>query len=494
MLKKGDIVKFKDGRSIYILGPKGDGYDYKDGREKGHHPKGWFDMMISSGKAVVAEGKIDEAQELRRFVDDMRATSSSLDKVEILKQQSEFIQKVLEYTYNPYKQYNITSKTCKKNSDLCDPNNIHDTIFDLLDDLTNRVYTGHNAIAMVNSFVLQNDGYEDLIYNILDKDLKIRTGAKVINKAFPGLIPEFNVALAQNYEPKLTDWNDHWYASRKLDGVRCLAVVDVEGKCTLYSRMGKEFTTLDKVKHAIEATGIINTVFDGEICLVDEDGNEDFQSVMKQLRRKDHQIENPVFMMFDMLHKSEFEQTEHQQNVLSERLRKLRTFISNLDYGVHPLVEPFNKGTLRYLDQFQITDGRHFDMWGQMASDGNWEGFMLRKDVPYEGKRTKNLLKVKTFHDAEYIVVDADFGPMAVVRDGKEKQETMLSQVYIEHKGHIVKVGSGFNQEQRIKYMTSDIVGKTITVQYFEETKNDKGGISLRFPTVKHIYENERDC
>ena len=54
-LKKGDIVKFKDGSSIYILGPKGDGYDYKDGREKGHHPKGWFDMMISSGKAVIAE-------------------------------------------------------------------------------------------------------------------------------------------------------------------------------------------------------------------------------------------------------------------------------------------------------------------------------------------------------------------------------------------------------------------------------------------------------
>ena len=44
---------------------------------------------------------------------------------------------------------------------------------------------------------------------------------------------------------------------------------------------------------------------------------------------------------------------------------------------------------------------------------------------------------------------------------------------------------------------------KTIHIYYFsilkdeanstEETKNDKGGISLRFPTVKHIYENERD-
>ena len=119
---------------------------------------------------------------------------------------------------------------------------------------------------------------------------------------------------------------------------------------------------------------------------------------------------------------------------------------------------------------------------------------MIRKDVAYEGKRSKNLLKVKKFHDAEYEVIGYDVGPMAVVRDGKEKQETMLSQVYIEHKGHRVKVGSGFSQEQRIKYTTKEIIGSTITVQYFEETKNDKGGISLRFPTVKHIYDDGRDC
>ena len=70
--------------------------------------------------------------------------------------------------------------------------------------------------------------------------------------------------------------------------------------------MGKELTTLNKVKEAIEATGIINTVFDGEICLIDENGDEDFQGIMKQLRRKDHQIENPAYMIFDMLHKPEF--------------------------------------------------------------------------------------------------------------------------------------------------------------------------------------------
>ena len=426
-------------------------------------------------------------RELQEFINQMQATSSSLEKVEILKQQSEFIQKILEYTYNPFKQYHVTSKTCIKNSDLCDHiNNIHDTIFDLLDDLTNRKYTGHDAIASVNGFS-RGTGYEDLIYNIIDKDLKIRTGAKVINKAFPGLIPEFNVALAQNYEPKLASFGanveETWYASRKLDGVRCLAVVDIEGNCRLYSRMGKEFTTLDKVKQAIEATGVINTVFDGEICILDKDGNEDFQSVMKEIRRKDHQIENPSFMIFDMLSGEEFNNKKDSHS-LSLRLWKLRTFIGSLE----------NKNTLRYLDQAEITDERHFDKWAQMATDNNWEGFMLRKDVGYEGKRSKNLLKVKTFHDAEYRVVDCDFAPMSVVRDGKEAQEVMLAQVYIEHKGHKVKVGSGFSQEQRIKYKMEDIVGKTITVQYFEETANDKGGISLRFPTVKHIYDNERDC
>ena len=426
-------------------------------------------------------------EELRLFVEQMRATSSSLDKVEILKKQSDFIKKVLEYTYNPYKQYYVTSKTCKKNFNLRNLSPDED-LFELLDALSNRESTGHDAIARVNSFTNVYEEYEDLIHSIIDKDLKTRTGAKVINKAFPNLIPEFNVALAQNYKPKLASfgegYGETWYASRKLDGVRCLAVTDEMGKCTLYSRMGKEFTTLNKIKYAIEATGIINYVFDGEICLLDKDGNEDFQSVMKELRRKDHQIENPTFMIFDMIHKTEFDKGK-STDILSERLHTLRTWLG-------PRYD--TKETLRYLDQAVITDERHFDIWAQMATDNNWEGFMLRKDIGYEGKRSKNLLKVKTFHDAEYTVVDADFGPMAVVRDGKEKQETMLAQVYIEHKGYKVKVGSGFSQEQRIKYKMEDIIGKTITVQYFEETNNDKGGISLRFPTVKHIYENERDC
>ena len=54
-LKKGDVIKFENGGRIHIIGPKGDGYDYQDGNEKGHHPKKWFDMMISTGKAMVVK-------------------------------------------------------------------------------------------------------------------------------------------------------------------------------------------------------------------------------------------------------------------------------------------------------------------------------------------------------------------------------------------------------------------------------------------------------
>ena len=419
-------------------------------------------------------------KELQEFIDEMRSTSSATDKIAIITRSSAFIHKILEATYNPYKQYYTTSKTCKKNSDKCyyDGGDLYP--FELLDSLSDRKFTGHEAITLINGWV-ENNEYGELLYRIIDKNLDIRVGDKVINKAVPGLIPTFSVALAQEYKGKC-DWNDVWYASRKLDGVRCLAVVDMEGKCALYSRMGKELTTLNKVKEAIEATNIINTVFDGEICLMDEEGNEDFQGVMKQLRRKDHQIENPVFVVFDMISKTDFDNNKSDE-ILSERLAKLRGWCTGSSVSLE---------IVRYLDQAIITDGRHFDIWNQMASDNNWEGFMLRKDTKYEGKRSKNLLKVKSFHDAEYEVLGFDIDNHEVVRDGKSVSMTMLSQVWIEHKGYLVKVGSGFTQEQRLEYMDGSIVGKVITVQYFEETNNQEGGISLRFPTVKHIYEDGR--
>jgi len=412
--------------------------------------------------------------EIKQFIEQMRNTSSALEKIEIIKGSSKFIHKVLEYTYNPFKQYHVTSKTCMKNAHLKSNHSLD--LFEVLDKLTTREVTGHDAIKLVN-------GYDsEFLLKIIDKDLGVRAGDSIINKAIPGLIPTFKVALAKEYEGKC-NWEDGWYASRKLDGVRCLAVAGEDGICKLYSRMGKELTTLNKVKEAIEATGIVNTVFDGEICLVDQDGNEDFQGIMKQLRRKDHQIENPAYMIFDMLHKPVFEDKKGGEE-LGSRLHKLRSFLAGRN---------INNDILRYTEQYQITDDEHLETWIKLAGENNWEGVMLRKNVAYEGKRTKNLVKVKQFHDAEYEVLDFDCDDHEVVRDGKSETIQMLAQVWIEHKGHRVKVGSGWSQEQRLQYMDGSIVGKIITVQYFEETTNDKGGISLRFPTVKVVHGDKRE-
>ena len=420
---------------------------------------------------------------LNQFIEDMRATSSSTQKVQIIKNANSHIHKILEYTYNPFKQYYVTSKTCKKNNHLVKEqwSRGYRDVFHLLDDLTNRKFTGHDAIALINGCANSHDDNQ-LIYKIIDKNLDIRAGDKVINKAVPNLIPTFSVALAQEYKGKC-DWDDRWYASRKLDGVRCLAVVDENRVCTLYSRMGKELTTLNRVKEAIENTGIINHVFDGEICLLDENGNEDFQGVMKELRRKDHQIENPRFMIFDMMHKSEFDAGKGN-TPLTERLRMLRAWQG----GRFTCAK-----TLQYVDQVQINDDDHFETWNKLSAEKSWEGFMLRKNVGYEGKRSKNLVKVKKFHDAEYEVIDYDTDTAEVVRNGRSETIEMLSQVWIEHKGHKVKVGSGWTHDQRLQYMDGSIVGKVITVQYFEETKNDKGGISLRFPTVKIVHGDKRE-
>ena len=212
---------------------------------------------------------------------------------------------------------------------------------------------------------------------------------------------------------------------------------------------------------------------------MDENGNEDFQGIMKQIKRKDHTIANPKYIIFDCLTLEEFDTKEGEMQ-LWDRLETRLPSLSD-EYK-----------TLSILDQVFVSNEQELsDMIADAEANG-FEGVMLRKNVGYEGKRSKNLLKCKKFFDAEYEVLDVDFDTHRIIRDGKEVKEKMLSQVWIEHKGYKVAVGSGWNQAQRLQYVDGSIVGKTITVQYFEETKNQEGGISLRFPTVKHVYENGR--
>jgi DNA ligase-1 len=421
-------------------------------------------------------------EKLSDLVQDLKATSSSNSKVSIIRdylKEDKDLQNIFYYVYHPFYQFYVSSDNCKKNKEL--KNKQHDCIFKLLDDLRNRKITGHDAVSAINGY-LENHDHVSLVHDILDKDLKIRAADKLINKAIPGLIPEFEVALAEKYTPEIMNLNEDWYASHKLDGCRCVCVVDDSGVVSI-SRQGKIFTTLGLVEDAIKNLNIKNVVFDGEICLLDENGKESFQGIMKLIRKKDHVIQNPVYKIFDLLTTGEFYNKKSERK-LSDRLEFLKS-----------VIKEDSNPCLTVLEQIKIKNNEHFEELTKKATDSGWEGLILRKDTGYAGKRSKDLLKYKNFFDAEYVVEDLEFGPFRYVFENKEKEEIMLSCATIKHKDNVVRVGSGFTIDQRKHYYKNpqDLLGKTINVQYFEETFNQEGGISLRFPVVKHIYENGRD-
>ena len=420
------------------------------------------------------------------FVEASNATNSNSDKLEVLKTytQYESVCKALNYTYDTYKQYGVTSANCKKNSDLMGHPNTYGSLFTLLDDLNNRVCTGHTAIANVNRFVHENSIYKDLIFNIIDRNLKTRSTASMINKVKPGLIPTFDVALAKAFDEKTQKkviWEDRWFVSRKLDGVRCLTVIDANGEPKFFSRQGKEFLTLDNLKADIKALGLKNTVLDGEVCIVDENGDEDFAGIIKEIKRKDHTIVKPYYWMFDMLSMEDFN-SKTSEITFGQRI----TDLLDLSLG---------KGlTLIGVLPQKIGNDQVFSEMMAESKAGGWEGLMLRKDATYKGKRSNEILKVKQMFDDEYIVVDLENDVHRVIVDGAEVEEEMLKNVIIEHKGNRVHVGSGFSHEQRRHYFANpnEILGKQITVQYFEESQSKSGEYSLRFPVIKAVYDGVR--
>ena len=97
--------------------------------------------------------------------------------------------------------------------------------------------------------------------------------------------------------------------------------------------------------------------------------------------------------------------------------------------------------------------------------------------------RSKEILKVKKFEDADVLVTD--------ILEGEGRLEGKLGKIEIQfkYKGkiHTNYIGSGFNDDEREYYWKhkEELIGKVITIKYFELSKNEKGGIGFRFGTWK---------
>lgn len=429
-----------------------------------------------------------ESNDLERILNilsDLGNNSGSNKKLEILKSNinDTQLQRVFKYAYDKDYKYGVSgSRLVKINKLIYDPIAYED-IFYLLDLLRERKLTGNAALEACNEFY-SGSPWGELFKMILNHDLNDGIGVTTLKKVWPSMFSSFGVALAEVWEDKMRKKvnlsKEQWFFSRKLDGIRCIAI-KTGSIVKIYSRSGKEYLTLDVLKSEIsQLPG--DFVLDGECCIVNEHGDENFTDIIKEIKRKNHTIKNPHYFIFDCLTLDEFE-SHTSTATLTERLARLSNI--NIDKVSHAEV----------LKQTQLISYEQFDDMIEEAAQKGWEGLIIRNNVGYEGKRSNNMLKVKKFLDAEYTVIAVHNDILKWTENGRQIERECLSNIEIEHKGSIVSVGSGFSKDQRIYYYEhpDELIGATITVKYFQESQNENGGWSLRFPTVKAIYPNGRE-
>ena len=69
------------------------------------------------------------------FISEMNSSTSTNDKIDIIRVADRDIRKILYYTYNSYMQYYVTPKLLEKRKDLVNKHTQFKTIFELLDSL-----------------------------------------------------------------------------------------------------------------------------------------------------------------------------------------------------------------------------------------------------------------------------------------------------------------------------------------------------------------------
>lgn len=444
--------------------------------------------------------------EVYSVVRQLMNTTSGNAKLEILSKNIH-VCKFWLYVYHPFWHYQLTAErlkkeiTEKKGLDLAYSSSVvknsngeiypfPKNIFELLDLLRDRKITGDAAKEATLEFISQNRKHVSFIPMILDKNLKIGCNVKKFNSVFVDLIPEFDVALAmdfQKYQEKFNLNSQKWLISRKYDGVRVLCFCN-GASIDFRSREGNPFTSLKALEHVLVTAGWNNVVLDTEVCKIDGSGKEDFKDIQSSIKRKGYTIPFPHAIIFDVLTVEEFwaKSTITDYSTRYSKLKEMAKDASAKDKNFDLYFSVIEQETVTSMDDI--------DRWNKKSEANSWEGTMLRRDVPYVGKRSFDILKIKKVYDEEFKCVRVDTGMMKVQRDGKETFIKTMTNIIVDiGDSNECSVGTGFNDEERNLYCEKPelIVGKMITVKYWEKTTNKNGGKGLRFPSFKCIRDEQ---
>ena len=420
-------------------------------------------------------------EEIIKIINQLRNESSTNGKLKILKdnKDNEKLQKILEYTYNPFKKYGMSDKTINRLNQL-KPSK-WDDVFEMLDELSKSNINDELKLN-VNLFLdkEENSWQSDTIYDLykcmLLKDLKIGCNSKTINKVWKNLIPSFNVMLAESYFKQKENYINgrEFVISTKLDGNR-LVIIKRNGVVEFYTRQGKLMDGLIEIEEEAKLLDD-NMVYDGEL-ISENPGNlpsdELFRITMTKARKKGIKT-GLIFNCFDILPVSDFERGICKIPFI-KRKTTLKSLLDSLKLQ-HIIEVPI---------LYQGTDESKILEWIKWARDNDLEGVMINlSNAPYECKRSKGILKGKVMQSCDLKIIDFE--------EGEGNFKGTLGATLVEYKDNIVKVGSGYSLEERnyIWKHKKELIGRIMEVSYFEESINSKTGLaSLRFPVFKDIRE-----
>ena len=266
--------------------------------------------------------------------------------------------------------------------------------------------------------------------------------------------------LAQSYEKHKKKLVYPCYTQPKLDGIRCLARREGD-VVTLYSRKGK---VLDLVPHINKA--LLEVLEDGDCA----DGELytygwDFQKIISAIKKTNENTPGIQYWIYDFPNMKNRDEPFHERFSF-EKQQKLASIV---DGCLVPVETPI------------VTSEENLMMFEDRYIKRGFEGSMARnKESKYLfGYRSKDLLKVKRFLDAEYPIVGFTHGTSIELECCIFICETPEGETF-----NVRPVGT--HEERKVMYKNgASYVGKLLTVKY-QELSNDN---VPRFPVGLHIRE-----
>ena len=299
--------------------------------------------------------------------------------------------------------------------------------------------------------------------------------AKRTKKLESGYFENINhINKTQYFEPMLAaKWDDYKdkitypiFSQPKLDGIRCIVTKD-----GMFSRNGKPIISAPHIRESLNSVFETHPtlILDGELY-ADKFAN-DFNaivSLVKKTKPTDVDLKeskkNIQYWIYDI--------------PSSNKTFNHRGF--DLDELFDDYLNAFEKHCVLVPTQICDNEDDVMEFYGEYVDDG-FEGQILRLDAKYENKRSKSLLKHKSFVDEEYIIKD-------ICEGEGNRTGTAGYMVFETADGKPFKSNVKGTWEETAEMLKNKkkLIGKQATIKYFNLTPD---GIP-RFPFVINIDRN----